>query len=207
MAAPNAQHAPPGSDGGLLERVRAGDAAACDELARLAAPRMLAVARKMLPREEDALDAVQDAFVSAFRSLEKFDARSQLTTWLHRITVNACLMKLRAQRRRPEKSIEELLPTFRPDGHQSRPSPAWTSESHAGLEKREVRDRVREKIAELPEQYRLVLILRDIEELSTEEAAEALDTTPNAVKTRLHRARQALRGLLDPLFRVPENTP
>lgn len=207
MTASEAQHTPAGSDADLLEWVRAGDEAAFAELAGLAGPRMLAVARKMMPREEEALDAVQDAFLNAFRSLEKFDGRSQLTTWLHRITVNACLMKLRSRRRRPERPIEELLPAFKPDGHQVVGSSRWQDESSAGLSRAEVRELVRRKIAELPEPYRVVLVLRDIEELSTEETAEALGLTPNAVKTRLHRARQALRGLLDPLFHAPEMTP
>ena len=163
---------------------------------------MLAVARRMLFREEDAQDAVQDAFLSAFKSLGTFDERSLLTTWLHRITVNACLMKLRSQRRRggPERSIDDFLPTFTDDGHQTQESRRWNPDAASGIERGEVREMVRAKINELPEQYRVVLILRDIEQLSTEETAAALDMTFNAVKTRLHRARQALRALLDPHF-------
>lgn len=190
----------------LLAQLRAGEDAAFDELVRVAGGRMLAVARRMLTREEDAQDAVQEAFLSAFKSLDKFDGRSLLTTWLHRITVNVCLMKLRSQRRRggPERSIDELLPTFTGDGHQTRDSVAWKPSTSGGIEQAEVRDLVRAKINELPEQYRVVLMLRDIEQLSTEETATALDMTINAVKTRLHRARQALRTLLDPHFSQQE---
>jgi len=184
----------------LLTRLRAGEDAAFDELVRFAGGRMLAVARRMLGREEDAQDAVQDAFLSAFKSLDRFDGRSQLTTWLHRITVNACLMKLRSQRRRPEKAIEDFLPEYLEDGHQRKSSTPWKPLASGGIEIEETRALVRSKIEELPEQFRLVLILRDIEELDTEEAATVLGITPNAVKTRLHRARQALRGLLDPHF-------
>jgi RNA polymerase sigma-70 factor (ECF subfamily) len=188
------------SDSRLIERLKAGDNAAFDELVRVAGGRMLAVARRMMGREEDAQDAVQEAFLSAFKSLDRFDGRSQLTTWLHRITVNACLMKLRSQRRRPERAIEDFLPTFVEDGHQTRNSAAWKPNAADGIERGETRELVRAKINELPEQYRVVLMLRDIEELSTEETAAALDMTVNAVKTRLHRARQALRTLLDPHF-------
>lgn len=192
------------SDSRLIERLRAGDNAAFDELVRVAGGRMLAVARRMMSREEDAQDAVQEAFLSAFRNLSGFDGRSQLTTWLHRITVNACLMKLRSQRRRGgqggERAIEDFLPTFVEDGHQARNSAAWKPNAADGIEIEETRDLVRAKINQLPEQYRVVLMLRDIEELSTEETAQALDMTTNAVKTRLHRARQALRTLLDPYF-------
>ena len=194
------------SESRLLARVRAGEDAAFDELVLLAGGRMLAVARRMMVCEEDAQDCVQDAFLSAFRSLDRFDGRSQLTTWLHRITVNACLIKLRSQRRRggPERSIDEFLPTFLEDGHQAKNTPAWNRSASSGIETAEVREFVRAKIGELPEQYRVVLILRDIEELSTEQTAEALELTVNAVKTRLHRARQALRALLEPHFSTTE---
>lgn len=185
---------------GLLDRLRAGEDTAFDELVRAAGGRMLAVARRMMHREDDAHDAVQDAFLSAFKSLDRFDGRSQLTTWLHRITINACLMKLRSQRRRPARAIEDLLPAFVEDGHQLKSSLSWKPAPDSGIESLETRDLVRSKIAELPEQYRVVLVLRDIEELTTEEAAEALGMTENAVKTRLHRARQALRTLLEPYF-------
>lgn len=192
------------ADSRLLERLRSGDNAAFDELVGIAGGRMLAVARRMMSCEEDAQDAVQEAFLSAFRSLDRFDGRSQLTTWLHRITVNACLMKLRSQRRRPERSIEDLLPTFIADGHQTRSSAPWKPNGADGIEIGEARDLVRAKINELPEAYRIILMLRDIEELSTEETAHALGLTTNAVKTRLHRARQALRTLLDPHFSATE---
>jgi RNA polymerase sigma-70 factor (ECF subfamily) len=188
------------SEARLIEQLRGGDNAAYDELVRVAGGRMLAVARRMMSREEDAQDAVQEAFLSAFKNLGRFDGRSQLTTWLHRITVNACLMKLRSQRRRPERAIEDFLPTFVEDGHQTRESTPWKPNVADGIEGRETRDLVRAKINELPEGYRIVLMLRDIEELSTEDTANALGMTENAVKTRLHRARQALRTLLDPHF-------
>lgn len=192
----------------LLSRLRAGEEAAFDDLVRLAGGRLLAVARRMLSREEDAEDAVQEAFLSAFKSLDRFDSRSQLTTWLHRITVNVCLMRLRSQRRRggPERSIDELLPTFVEDGHQTRSTPNWKPIATSGIETGEIREIVRARINELPEQYRVVLMLRDIEELSTEETAAALGITANAVKTRLHRARQALRALLEPHFSTTETT-
>lgn len=183
----------------LLARLRAGEEAAFDELVRIAGGRMLAVARRMMGREEDAQDAVQDAFLSAFKALGAFDGRSQLTTWLHRITVNACLMKLRSQRRRgPEQPIDPFLPRFLPDGHQQNPARPWKPFDKAGIERAELREQVRAKIAELPEAYRIVILLRDIEELDTETTARCLELTPAAVKTRLHRARQALKTLLDP---------
>ncbi|MFM9996865.1 MAG: sigma-70 family RNA polymerase sigma factor [Phycisphaerales bacterium] len=184
----------------LFLRLRACDDEASDELVRLAGGRMLAVARRMLPNEDDADDAVQDAFLSAFKSLEQFDGRSRLTTWLHRITVNACLMKLRSRRRRPERSLDDLLPRFTEDGHAQIPARRWKPEHAAGIEAAERRALVRARIDELPEQHRVVLMLRDIEELDTDETARLLGVSPAAVKTRLHRARQALRTMLNPYF-------
>ncbi len=184
----------------LIARLRAGDDAAFEELVRAHGGRMLAVARRFLP-EEDARDAVQDAFVSVTRSIEKFESNARLSTWLHRIVVNAALMKIRSRKRRPEDSIEELLPRFRDDGHQGQPASPWRESVQQTLERQEVRELVREKIAELPESYRAVLLLRDVEELDTQETADSLGITPNNVKVRLHRARQALRTLLDPHLR------
>ncbi|MBS0261111.1 MAG: sigma-70 family RNA polymerase sigma factor [Planctomycetes bacterium] len=161
---------------------------------------MLSTARRYLPGEQDCADAVQDAFISAFQALDRFEAQAQLGTWLHRIVVNACLMKLRSRSRKPEVSIETLLPTFDETGHQTQPVPAWRQPPDAQLVGDENRALVRQCIDRLPDEYRTVILLRDIEEYSTEETAVALQTTPGAIKTRLHRARQALRTLLEPHF-------
>jgi RNA polymerase sigma-70 factor (ECF subfamily) len=112
--------------------------------------------------------------------------------------VNASLMKLRSRGRRPEESIEELLPRFYEDGHRIDPGPPWRDAPPDPVEQRELRERMRASIDRLPETYRNVLLLRDIEELSTEETAQLLDVKADTVKVRLHRARQALRTLLDP---------
>src|SRR6266542_4025914 len=94
----------------LVMRLKAGDAEAFEEVVRTLGGRLLAVARRFLRDEEAARDAVQDAFLSAFRAIQGFDGHSQLSTWLHRIVVNAALMRMRVRERRPEQSIEPLLP-------------------------------------------------------------------------------------------------
>ena len=96
----------------LVLALRAGDSAAYERLVRTYGNWLLAVARRILHNEEDARDAVQEAFLSAFRGLAKFDGASRLSTWLHRIAINAALMRLRSKRRRPEASLDGLLPRF-----------------------------------------------------------------------------------------------
>lgn len=186
----------------LIAGIRAGDEAAYEILVRRHAGRMLAVARRMLHNGDDARDAVQEAFLAAYRHAGSFAGGSTLGTWLHRIVVNAALMKIRSRSRRPEESIEELLPRFHDDGHMVDPAGRWRAERNEGeLEREERRTLVRDCIARLPETYRTVLMLRDIEELDPQETAKVLGTSVNAVNIRLHRARQALRALLDPHLR------
>ena len=110
---------------GILVGVRAGEDSACEALVRQHGGHMLAVARRFLRTEEDSADAVQDAFLAAFRSLDGFEGHSSLGTWLHRIVVNVCLMKLRAKSRRREVRIDDLLPTFDETGHHRRPVRRW----------------------------------------------------------------------------------
>jgi RNA polymerase sigma-70 factor, ECF subfamily len=183
----------------LLARIRAGDECACEALVRQHAGRMLAVARRFLRTEEDSADAVQDAFLSVFRALESFEGNSAIGTWLHRIVVNVCLMRLRARSRSREVRIADLLPTFDQSGHHNSPVRVWEDEALARLTRAETHAHVRTCIDRLPDPYREVLVLRDIEELDTEQTAQHLGINPGAVKTRLHRARQALRTLLEPL--------
>jgi RNA polymerase sigma-70 factor (ECF subfamily) len=185
----------------LLADLRAGKPSAYEEAVRRYSPRLLATAQRILRNEDDAHDAVQDTFLSAFRGLDQFAGESKLATWLHRIAVNAALMKLRKRRQSHEQSIDHLLPRFANDGHQAEPAAPWDSAAERILERKETRDFVRRAIDNLPENYRTVLLLRDIEGLDTEETAQQLGLTEGVVKTRLHRARQALRGLLDPHFR------
>jgi len=185
----------------LLERLRARDPAAFEAWVRESTPRLIAVTRRMLGSEDDARDVVQEAFISAFRSLDRFEGQSRLSTWLHRIAVNAALMRLRSRRRKPETPIDELLPGFLEDGYfEDQPAP-WRAPADELIGRDEVRRNVRAAIDRLPEAHRTVLVLRDIEELDTAEVAGMLDITPGAVKTRLHRARAALRELIDPELR------
>ena len=188
---------------GLIAQLRAGDESAYEQVVRTYGGRLLAVTRRILDAEEDARDVVQDAFLNAFRNVDRFEGNSKLSTWLHRIAVNAALMKLRTRKRKPEQSIETLLPFFLDDGHHEERFRSWEEPVDIAMERAETRQLVRAKIDELPESYRTVLVLRDIEGLETEETAKMLGLTANAAKIRLHRARQALRTLLAPHLAGP----
>ena len=164
---------------------------------------MLAVARRLLSSEEDARDAVQEAFLNAFRNIDRFEGQALLSTWLHRIVVNVSLMKLRSRKRKPEESLDHLLPAFRDDGHFAERFESGSEPADQRLAREEEQAAVRAAIEELPQHYRTILLLRDIEGIGTQEVAEQLGISPNAVKLRLHRARQALRTLLVPRLGRP----
>jgi len=193
-------------EAGLVARLQAGDQDAFEELVRTYGGRLLSVARRFVRNEADAQDVVQAAYLSAFRSLRRFEGGCQLSTWLHRIVVNTALMKLRTRRRKPEESIELLLPSFQDDGHHVEQFSEWGAPADILLEREETRATVRACIQQLPDNYRQVLLLRDIEELPTQDVAQMLKMTPTAVKVRLHRARQALSTLLRKEYARPAVT-
>jgi len=180
----------------LLSGLRAGEQWAFEALVRTYGGRLISVARRLVRNGEDAQDIVQSAYLNAFRSVSQFEGHCLIGTWLHRIVVNTALMKLRSRRRKPEASIEDLLPAFQEDGHHVEQFSEWNAPADELMERAETRAMVRACIDQLPDNYREILILRDIEELSTEESARALSMTTSAVKVRLHRARQALSTLL-----------
>lgn len=179
----------------LISRLRNGDAAAFEELVREHGPKMLAVIRRFL-QEHDSNDALQDALLAVFRSISRFHNEARLATWLHRIAVNAALMRIRATKRRDECSIDELASCGDRQRHgENLPSSRFARHQEACIDS-ETRELVRTCISRLPEAHREVLMLRDIAEKSTEETAAELDISKANVKTRLHRARMALKELL-----------
>lgn len=182
-------------EGVLLASLRRGDDDAYEALVRRYGGRLWQVARRFLG-EAEAADAVQEGFLSAFRAIDRFDGNSRISTWLHRIVVNACLMRLRKKSHQMEQSLEPLLPSFLEDGHRVAEGPDWESSPEIRLERQELQELVRDAIDQLPVSYRSVILLRDIEGLSGKETAKMLDLSVNAVKVRLHRARLALREIL-----------
>jgi RNA polymerase sigma-70 factor (ECF subfamily) len=188
-------------DASIVAGLRAGEDRAFELLVRTYVGPLRAVALRLLQNQADADDAVQEALLSAFRGFSSFRADARLGTWLHRIVVNAALQRLR--RRRPTddaqelEPLAELLPRFAESGYPEHYHQPWTASIDELVTRAETRESVRAMIDRLPEGHRTVLILRDIEELDTQEAADLLGITPTALKVRLHRARQALRNLFE----------
>ena len=181
----------------LVAALRAGDADAFESVMRRYGGQLLAVATRILGNETDAQDALQEGLINAFRAIDRFEGQSKLSTWLYRIVVNAALKGLRTRSRRPAVSLDQLLPTYYADGHRHAPERPWSPLGDDELARDETRRQLRDKIHALPDDARNVIILRDIEGLDTEQAATVLDIEPGAVRTRLHRARQALRTMLE----------
>lgn len=176
-----------------------------EELVRANIGWMLALAERLLRDRGLAEDVVQESFVRAFKGLAGFEGRSSLESWLHRITVNTALSKLRQRKRLAEQSIDEHLPEF--DRFDCRIELPWAHLASVDeiIESEDTRRQVCETIGELPDAYRLVLQLRDIEEYDTAEVASLLDISESNVKVRLHRARAALKKLLEPILRSEES--
>ena len=183
----------------LVARLRAGDERAFEELVRSTMGRLLAAARRLLRNEEEARDAVQSAYIKAFQSTGAFREESRISTWLHRIVVNEALMRLRS-RTKEEPLADELLPLFKTDGHQVRETADWSDSAERALERSETAALVSASIDQLPEPYRTTLIVRDLDELTPDEASAALGVNKNVLKVRLHRGRQMLRALLERQF-------
>ncbi|MEP0047194.1 MAG: sigma-70 family RNA polymerase sigma factor [Roseobacter sp.] len=159
---------------------------------------MLGAALRILKDRAHAEDAVQVAFTRIWSKFHAFEGRSALQTWMHRVVVNEALMTLRKIKRRKERSIDDLLPVFDESGCRVELEDNTTSTPEALLSRRQTYDHVRAAIMSLPDKYRLVLCLRDIAGFSTAETSEALELSEANVKVRLHRARAALKTLLEP---------
>ena len=151
------------------------------------------VAFKMMGKAEDAEDVAQDAFISAYRAFGRFRGESRVTTWLYRITVNAALMRLRK-----EKRARTLTQT----GLEDVDVVNWTDTPERSAVSAELGEKLQEGIAQLQPDLRAAVVLRDVEELSNSEAAEALEITVSSLKSRLHRARVLLRRYLSDYVKV-----
>lgn len=185
-------------DARLVELARDGDTRAFDELVRRYQDRVFRLCFKILRHEDDALEASQDAFLSAYRGLARFKAESTFSTWLYRVATNAALMKYRKRRdghvsyEQSQSAIEDLEPMAIAD---------WSAQPLDQLLDTETREILSREMERLPDNEREVFVLRDIMEQSNEQVAKELGITIAAVKSRLHRARVHLRDRVNRYFR------
>jgi len=186
------------ADTELVRLAQGGDTRAFDELVVRYRDKVYRLSFKILRNEDDAAEALQDAFTSAFRGLRNFKSESTFSTWLYRVATNASLMKYR-KRRDDHLSLEQSQSAQR--DAEPLAIPDWSQQPLEELLDTETREVMEEGLRRLPEELRTVFILRDEEGHSNTEVAELLDLTVPAVKSRLHRARIALRDRLDRYFR------
>ena len=180
----------------LIAASQDGDAAALEALVRAHQDRVYGFAVRMCRNVEDAKDILQETFLGVIRSIREFREESKFSTWLYRIASNACLKKRRRGVHDPtpekELSLDELMP--RPDSEGRKPEIAdWSDNAERALLRGELSARMEAAIDKLPKDYRIVLVLRDVEGLSAEETAQAVGLSVPAVKSRLHRARVFVR--------------
>src|ERR1700745_1670845 len=187
----------------LVQAAKKGDVSAFEELVKRYDRNVFRIAQHITQNREDAEDLVQDAFLKAYSNLEQFQGQSKFYTWLVRIAVNEALMKLR--RRRPERtvSLDEDIKTD--EDSLPREVADWSPNPEQQYTQSELRDILTRTIQGLPPGFRTVFVLRDVEGLSTEETADALELSIPAVKSRLLRARLQLRGRLSRYFQRRES--
>jgi RNA polymerase sigma-70 factor (ECF subfamily) len=189
----------------LVAQAREGDAGAFGELTERYHRNIFRLARNITQNTEDAEDVLQETFLKAFEHLPDFEGNSKFYTWLVRIAVNEALMKLR--KRKWDKTVWLDEPVSAGDDTVAREIAVWEDNPEQRYSKEELADILDKAINSLAPAYRTVFVLRDVEGLSTEETAEALDLTVPAVKSRLLRARLQLRDKLTAFFKKKVEDP
>jgi RNA polymerase sigma-70 factor (ECF subfamily) len=201
LAAEGAEIVEAHPDIALVERAKAGDSAAFETLMRQYERQIFRTALHITQNREDAEDITQDVFFKAFQKLDQFQGNSKFSTWLVRIAVNESLMRLRKRKTSKTVSMDQDVETD--EGSIPRDFAEWRPNPEQNYSQSELAEILRKTIAGLPPGFRTVFTLRDIENLSTEETAEALNLSVPAVKSRLLRARLQLRERLSRYFRQP----
>lgn len=176
--------------------MKSGNHEAFTEIVHRYSGKVYGIGLSMLRNEQDARDIVQDTFLNVHRRIDSFRGEAPFRSWLGRIATNNALMKLRTRRRKPEVSLQIQSPHFGEEGEHERDIVDWSPLADQRAEDRELGQQIRAAVDRLPEKYRTVLVLADYQELSMKQIADLLDLTVPNVKTRLHRARLAVREAL-----------
>lgn len=185
----------------LVKAIQSGRRELFDQLVQRYEKALYNFGMKMCAEPRDAEDVIQDTFLNVYRYLGDFRFETKFKNWLYRIATSTCLKKRRRSKFAPERelSLDEFLP--QDEASVDRQTPAWATLPLDQVLNEELSRTLKQAIAELPEKYRLVLVLRDIEGFSTEESAQILALTTANVKVRLHRARLFLREKLGSYFK------
>jgi RNA polymerase sigma-70 factor (ECF subfamily) len=185
---------PEPSDEVLVEQVKAGKERALEDLMERYRSRVYRLAFRFAGEKEDAEEIVQEVFMTLYQKLDQFQGKSAFSTWLYRVAVNTSLMKIRNQARGEHVSIDELSEDhFQHDEDAQNPDETIMTE--------EALQRIENAVGRLPDDFKTVVVLRDIEGFSNEETAEILGISAAAAKSRIHRARAYLRQRLEDLYR------
>ena len=188
----------------LIARSISGDGEAFGALVQPYLGLFSAGIQRILQDQLDTQDALQEALLSIFTELHRFQGKSKFSTWGYRVCLNEALMLRRSRIRRREDTIEDFLPHFTPEGHHmGKEGLKDLSQEATALEQVEeaqVRQKVQEGLSRLSDEQRAVFVLRDLEGMDTEEVASMLGITRGLVRQRLHRARLGLRGVLSPFL-------
>jgi RNA polymerase sigma-70 factor (ECF subfamily) len=189
-----------GADRGLVEGLQRRDPEAAERLVEQHAAWIHRVVHRVLRDVSDVEEVTQDVLLTATRKIDQFDGRAALSTWLYRIAINGACNRLRRRRARPEVTLEPWLPDFDSGGQRAKAVEGWTREDDDPAIAAEVRLALERSIGRLPDEYRAVIVLRDVEQLPNEAIAATLKLSVPAVKSRVHRARLILRKQLTHLF-------
>ena len=196
------------TDRELVEKAQKGDGQAFAMLVDRHQRQLFRLALRMTGSEADAQEVLQEAFLNAYQKLPLFRGEAQFSSWLYRIAANSALMRLRRKRRAPdalgEQPLELAGPRFSAEGYLEPTSTSdWSQRADERMMSGQLGDAINKAVDQLPEDYRTVFLLKDVDGLSNEDIAQALDLTVPAVKSRLHRARLALREKLGEFFEGP----
>ena len=192
------------SDLELIESLKKGDSASFDELLKRYSEKVHNLAMRITRNEEDAEEILQDVFVTVHQKIDKFEGKSAFSSWLYRVTANTAFMKLRKRRQTPAVSLEEFGSGVRD---------TWVSKKSEDCDvdyissRHELRAALEEAVERLPDEYRMIFVLRDVDGLSSQEVGEILDISVPAVKSRLHRSRLMLRKRLQKFYEEYNSSP
>lgn len=189
------------TDRDLFSAAKSGDYQAFEEIVRRYHDRVYRLAYGMMKNEAEASDVVQDTFLNVFRHLDSFRADAAPGSWIYRIAANSALMRLRTKRRKPLLSIEDAPAGTDGDTRSIWPVGEWTQAPDDKLLTKELMARIEDAISRLPEKYRLVLLMRDVEGMDNAEVADTLGLTLPTVKARLHRSRLFVRDEIERYFK------